>query len=134
MNQYSYSSLHIGLVGCGNWGRNILHDLKQLGVAVSVVARSTVSKANAIAYGADHIVDTIEALDMSIDGYVISSITTAHAENVHALLPRQRPMYVEKPLATSLDEAEKLALESKNSLLLSSLVLACRNLSIKKTC
>ncbi|WP_019422059.1 Gfo/Idh/MocA family protein [Paenibacillus sp. OSY-SE] len=113
MNQYSYSSLHIGLVGCGDWGRNILHDLKQLGVAVSVVARSTVSKANAIAYGADRIVDTIEALDMSIDGYVISSITTAHAENVHALLPRQRPMYVEKPLATILDEAEKLALESK---------------------
>ncbi|MBD1382035.1 Gfo/Idh/MocA family protein [Metabacillus arenae] len=113
MNKYSYSSLHLGLVGCGNWGRHILHDLKQLGVKTSVVARSETSRANALSYGADHLVDTIEALDETISGYVIASIASAHIENIRALLPRQRPIFVEKPLGTKLDEAEMLALESK---------------------
>ncbi|MCY9514884.1 Gfo/Idh/MocA family protein [Paenibacillus apiarius] len=112
MSPSSYSGLHIGLVGCGNWGRNILRDLKQLGVTASVVACSEASIANAIAYGADNIVASIEAMDTAIDGYVIASITTAHLENIHALLPRRRPIYTEKPAGTKLDEVEKLASEA----------------------
>ncbi|KEK21639.1 Gfo/Idh/MocA family protein [Bacillus gaemokensis] len=113
MNKYSYSNLHVGVVGCGQWGRYILRDLRQLGVKTSVVARSVASRTNATAYGADQIVNTIDALDETIDGYVISSIASAHTENIHALLPRQRPIYVEKPLGTNLDEVETLAVESK---------------------
>ncbi|WP_459502341.1 Gfo/Idh/MocA family protein [Bacillus sp. C1] len=112
MNKYSYSNLHIGVVGCGQWGRYILRDLKQLGVKTSVVARSVASQTNATTYGADHIVNTIEALDESINGYIVSSIASAHVENIRALLPRKRPIYVEKPLGTNLDEVEALAVES----------------------
>jgi predicted dehydrogenase len=112
MNNLSYANLHIGLIGCGNWGRYILHDLKQLGVKTSVVARSAASRSNAEAYGADYIVDIIEAMNENIDGYIISSSASAHIENIRTLLPRQRPIYVEKPLGVNLNEAEMLALES----------------------
>lgn len=37
----------IGLVGCGNWSRHILRDLKTLGCHVSVVARSEESRSRA---------------------------------------------------------------------------------------
>lgn len=38
---------HVGLVGCGNWGRHILRDLLALDCDVTVVARSEASRARA---------------------------------------------------------------------------------------
>lgn len=112
MNSHYGSGLHVGLFGCGRWGRLILRDLKQLGARVSVVARSEASRTNALSYSADRIVGSIDELEESIDGCVVASVASAHAENIRALLPRRRPIYVEKPLAIDLKEAEALAAEA----------------------
>ena len=38
---------HVGLIGRGRWGQNLLRDLKSLGVRVTVVARSPESRSRA---------------------------------------------------------------------------------------
>ena len=98
----------IGLVGCGRWGANILRDLRTLGCEVHVCARSAASTARAREGGATSIVGRPEDLP-AVDGIVVATLTRTHAEVVSALLAqREVPVYVEKPLCTSVDEAERL--------------------------
>jgi predicted dehydrogenase len=99
----------ITLVGCGNWGRYILRDLKALGSQVTVVARSGTSRAHAAQYGADHIVDSLAELQPDADGFVVATPTSLHAETVAALLEFQRPIFVEKPLTNDPRSARALA-------------------------
>lgn len=53
---------HIGLVGCGRWGKFILRDLVTLGCNVVVVARSERSRVNAHECGAASIVRSLDEL------------------------------------------------------------------------
>ncbi|MCU0494657.1 MAG: Gfo/Idh/MocA family oxidoreductase [Chloroflexaceae bacterium] len=100
--------LEIGLVGCGNWGRHILRDLRNLGCRVHVVARSERSRANAQAGGAASIVAALESLP-PVQGIVVASATSSHVEVLEALLPRGVPIFCEKPLAASATAATRLA-------------------------
>ncbi|WP_339833100.1 Gfo/Idh/MocA family oxidoreductase [uncultured Parvibaculum sp.] len=100
-------AMHLGLVGVGDWGRHILRDLKALGAEVHAVARSDASIARARAGGAAAIVATADALP-DCSGYIVASDTTAHLDAVEQLLPRGRPIYVEKPLASDLERIRRL--------------------------
>jgi len=100
--------LRIGLVGCGRWGRFVLRDLVTLGCHVPVVARSAESRRNAQAGGADLVVDSIEALPV-VDGVVVAAPTRPRTAVITALLARQIPIFTEKPLAATVEEAEQLA-------------------------
>ena len=99
---------HIGLAGCGNWGRFILRDLKSLGCRVTVAARSTRSRAFAAEFGADHVVPSIGELPSGADGFVVATPTALHHEAVAALVAFGRPVFVEKPLTNDLDSARDL--------------------------
>jgi predicted dehydrogenase len=70
--------MRIGLVGCGDWGRHILRDLRVLGAEVMVVARSETSRGRALAGGAASLHRTIGELPPA-DGYVIATNTPSHA-------------------------------------------------------
>lgn len=97
----------IGLIGCGNWGRNILRDLVGLGAEVHVVAPSEASRANAAAGGATAVTERIDDL-AALDGYVVASPSTTHAAAIDALIPTGRPIFVEKPMTTNVDDARRL--------------------------
>lgn len=99
---------HVGLVGCGGWGRLILRDLKKLGAHVSVVAREKGSRANAVEHGADRIVDSVEALP-AIVGAVVATPSDSHGSVLLELLTRNIPLFVEKPLTSDLSSARILA-------------------------
>jgi predicted dehydrogenase len=98
----------IGLVGCGSWGRHILRDLKALGCAVTVVARSPASVERARAGGADAIVAALDDLG-PVDGAVVATPTSTHVAAVEALLPRGVPIFCEKPLCPDPGQARALA-------------------------
>lgn len=98
---------HVGLIGCGNWGKLILRDLLALNCQVTVVARSAATRARAAADGAHRVVEDPDALT-GIDGAVVATPTTAHAAVIEPLLRRGIRVFSEKPLAASLDEAERL--------------------------
>lgn len=101
-------NVQVGLVGCGRWGRNILRDLKTIGCDVTVAAKSATSKSNAQAFNADRIVNDIDEFASDLDGYVVASPTTEHLDAVEALLPRDKPIFVEKPLSSDLERARRL--------------------------
>ena len=87
----------VALVGCGQWGPNILRDLKALGATVAVVARSPASQERARLGQADFIVDTVNALPKVASVYIATPIGT-HADVIDAVLDRG-VRSLEKPLA-----------------------------------
>lgn len=102
------TTAHVGLVGCGRWGRYILRDLKSLGVRVTVVAPGERSIEYARAGGADAIVANVSELPGSPDGYVVASPTSLHMDHVEALLERGKPIFVEKPLSNDVARVHAL--------------------------
>jgi predicted dehydrogenase len=98
----------IGLIGCGNWGRHILRDLRVLECRVAVVARSESSRARAAEGNAAAIVPDVEGLP-AVDGIVIATTSASHAEVVESLLDRGVPIFVEKPLTVDPVSADRIA-------------------------
>jgi predicted dehydrogenase len=97
----------IGLVGCGEWGRLILRDLRSLGCEVAVVARSALSVARAREGGASAVVAVADALP-EVHGVVVATPSARHAESVESVLERGVPVFVEKPLSTAVGDARRL--------------------------
>jgi len=97
---------HIGLVGCGRWGRFILRDLLSLGASVSVVAKG--DSAHLAREAGAQVVTRLDDLP-PVDGIVVATPTTTHADVIEALLPRGKPIYCEKPLCDDADRARRLA-------------------------
>jgi len=104
---------NVGLVGCGNWGRLILRDLRELGCEVAVVARSETSVRRAEDGGASAVVAKIEELP-EVAGVVVAAPMVAHAEVVEAVLPRGVPIFVEKPLTNDPVWAERITAMAPN--------------------
>jgi predicted dehydrogenase len=98
----------VGLVGCGRWGKHILRDLVALGCEVPVVARSEASRARAEEGGASVIVSTIGELP-ALDGAIVATTTSTHADAIEELLDRGIPVFTEKPLTTDPGAAARLA-------------------------
>jgi predicted dehydrogenase len=105
----------IGLVGCGRWGKNILHDLRALGCEVAVVARSAESRARAEAGGAASVVGSIGELP-EVEGVVVATPISTHAAVVVEALGLGVPVFVEKPLTDDPVTAERLAGEADGRL------------------
>lgn len=107
MNNGGAARPRVGLIGCGRWGRHILRDLRDLGCEVPVVARSQASRERAAEGGAAEVVGEVGAL--RVDGVVIATPTSTHAEVVEEALALGVPVYVEKPLTADLASARRLA-------------------------
>ena len=100
--------MRVGLIGCGNWGRHILRDLKMLDCEVAVVARSEKSVANAKNGGADAIVQHTADLP-HIDGAIVAAPTSLHGQIVLEMLDsRTCPIFCEKPLTNAIPDAEAI--------------------------
>jgi predicted dehydrogenase len=105
----------VGLVGCGRWGSKILRDLHELGCRVPVVARSADSVRRAEAAGADRLVKQVEALG-EVDGVVVATPTATHVTVLDEVLQLGVPVYVEKPMTTDAEAADRLAREAGDRL------------------
>jgi predicted dehydrogenase len=101
-------SLSIGLIGCGRWGRTILRDLIALDARVHVAAASEMSRRAAIEAGAAGASPDIAGFPKDIDGYVVATPTSTHAEVIEQLLPSGKPVFVEKPMTNDVAAARSL--------------------------
>jgi predicted dehydrogenase len=79
----------VGLVGCGRWGRLIHSDLVDLGARVTVQ-------------------DVGDAPLPEVDGVVVATPATTHADVVEAMLDRDVPIFCEKPFTTDVADARRL--------------------------
>ena len=97
----------IGLVGCGNWGKNIVRDLHQIGVEVYVATKGRQSQQRAAKLGVKHIVDSSEKLPQ-LDGYVIATPINELFPETKKLLKRKAPVFSEKTLCASVAQVDEL--------------------------
>lgn len=98
---------HIGLIGCGNWGKRILTQLIKLGCEVSVVARSQQSIDNARHAGATQVLSNIGELK-NPEGMIIVTSTETHFDVIEESLPFKVPIFVEKPITANLEQTSLL--------------------------
>ncbi len=98
----------VGLVGCGNWGKNILRDLIALRCQVLVADVDPSARARAIEQGAQSGFVDVKSLP-ECDGYVVAVPIPQLAEVSARLLTRGKPVFSEKTLCLSLESADRLA-------------------------
>lgn len=98
----------VGLVGVGNWGKHILRDLRSLGATVHATASHASTVENARQGGAATVTREIEDLPAECQGFVVANRTIDHVQAVRRLLPRGKPIFVEKPLSADLDAVRSM--------------------------
>jgi predicted dehydrogenase len=100
MKNNSMSRPHIALIGCGDWGKLILRDLKKLGCYVTVVTKNSQIPSSLHADACIHNIDDLPV----VDGIVIATETVSHAAVIKQVDKFNRPIFVEKPVVSSIDE------------------------------
>lgn len=100
----------IGLIGCGMWGRNLARNLASLG-ALAVVADQNEDRAAGFAdeFDTSSVPVSFLLTEANLDGVVIATAAPTHADLALKALAAGRHVYVEKPFAITLDEAERMA-------------------------
>lgn len=117
--------VRLGQVGVGYWGRNLLRNFTALDGAEVVATcdrRSEVLDRVAAEYSGVKTTANYEELlaDESIDAIIVSTETPLHAEMSEQAVLSGKHVFVEKPMARTLEEAERLvaAAESKDRIIM----------------
>lgn len=106
----------VALIGCGMWGRNIARNLNEL-KSLYCVADTNADAARIFAEMFDCPAMRVEdALhDKEIDAVAIVTSAPSHHDLVTRALRAGKPVFVEKPLALSLEEAQSIAAVSSET-------------------
>lgn len=106
----------IALMGCGLWGRNIARNLAALSSLYAVHdLNDDAARAFADEFGCD--VMSFDAIlsNPGIDGVAIVTSAPSHAALAVAVLDAGKAVYIEKPLALTVDDAEIIAEAAKRN-------------------
>lgn len=104
------------VIGCGYWGKNLVRNFAELG-ALAAVADAHAPNAEAQAKQHHVPVRTVEEIlaDTAIEGVVIAAPAAQHATLATRALEAGKHVFVEKPLALTVADAETLeTLAAKN--------------------
>jgi predicted dehydrogenase len=93
----------IGLIGCGNWGNNILRDLVRLNCNVYAVDIDAQARSRASETGAREVHADINKLPIC-DGYVVAVPIPDLTKVCARLLEYRKPVFSEKTLCLSLED------------------------------
>jgi len=118
------NELRIGIIGCGSFVQsNLLPHFSSLGVSLYGVSNRTIkefSKINATYNPTVLTTNTGKLIeDPNVDAFIIATQHNSHAHLAKKILNQQKPVYVEKPLALSLSDAQEIAqiVQEKSGLL-----------------
>lgn len=103
--------LKVGLIGLGNMGRNhlrILSMLKGFELAFVADANGEVAAKSGEVHGIPGVVDPTPLL-AGVDAVVICTPTVTHADYIRLAAAHVKNIFVEKPLAATLEEAQEIA-------------------------
>jgi UDP-2-acetamido-3-amino-2,3-dideoxy-glucuronate N-acetyltransferase len=101
----------IALVGCGYWGKNLCRNFHELGALFSVVDASKNGQITARSIAPDtQITDSIDdvLIDDQIQGVALATPAETHADLAIQAMQAGKDVFVEKPMALSLEDAEKV--------------------------
>lgn len=108
------ADIRVALIGCGRWGRNLARVLGRLGALKLIVDPATEALAP---YAAELQVPVTDDLDAAfadgIDAVVVAAPAVDHAWLAKRALESGKAVFVEKPLALELEDAEEVAALAK---------------------
>jgi len=110
------SDIRLAVIGCGGWGRNIVKNVAELGVLRGVSDANPVTAAR---FSTEFGVDAL-SLDDVANSSEINAVCIAVPAELHLLVAAQmleagKHVFVEKPLALSVADGEKLAAIAKRA-------------------
>ena len=111
----------VAVAGAGHWGRNIVRNTAELG-ALALICDPDVERLEQL--GAQHGIATTTDYDQvladdTIEAVMLATPAITHAEMAQAALAAGKHVFVEKPLALTVPDAEKLiALAAERELVL----------------
>jgi predicted dehydrogenase len=97
----------IGLIGCGNWGKNILRDLIALHCTVYVADIDAPARLRAASSGASKVFSSLDELP-ECDGYVVAVPIPDLTHVTAGLLKFKKPIFSEKTLCLSMKDFQSL--------------------------
>lgn len=108
--------MKVGLVGCGYWGKNLLRNFHDLGVLALVCEPSSQHQvvARELAPEVPLISSFEEALAWPVDALVLATPAVTHFELASRAMSAGKDIFVEKPLATKLEDGQKLLKQSRD--------------------
>lgn len=100
--------MKVAVIGCGHWGKNLVRNFADL-AALSAVSDPNEALVNQIGSQYDVPVLNYDAvLDSDCDGVVIAAPAPLHASLAQKAFAAGKHVYVEKPLAMTLEEADAI--------------------------
>ena len=105
------SVTNIALVGCGYWGKNLCRNFHSLDALAAVVDATESGRARAmnIAHDVRVTANFEEVLsDKKIHGVALATPAETHADFAIQAMKAGKDVFVEKPMALSLDDAERM--------------------------
>lgn len=105
----------IGLIGCGIWGKIILRELVSLKIDLKVFDPHPIVKAELADAYPQFSINTADEL-IATDGIILASPSATHRQILEQIIPWNLPIFVEKPLTTSLEDAKALQKIAHNQL------------------
>ncbi len=104
----------VAVIGCGQWGKNLVRNFKELGALAAVCDKDT-SRAQEIA--SQYNVPAFSEDDLfthpDLDAIVIATEAPFHEAHAEAALTGGKHVYLEKPMALSTEVAQKLCTSAK---------------------
>ena len=97
----------VGLVGCGNWGSNILRDILRLNCRAYVADTDHQARQKALEMGAADVFCRADDLP-DCDGYVVAVPIPDLTPACAGLLRHRKPIFSEKTLCLSLEDCDLL--------------------------
>ena len=101
----------IALVGCGHWGKNLCRNFHALGALHSVVDATESGKSTARSIAPNtQVADSLDQVlkNDQIQGVALATPAETHAEFAIQAMQAGKDVFVEKPMALTLDDAEKM--------------------------
>ena len=101
----------IALVGCGYWGKNLCRNFHALGALSSVVDATENGQITARSIAPDtKIINSLDDVlrNDQIQGVALATPAESHAELAIQAMQAGKDVFVEKPMALSLEDAEKM--------------------------
>ncbi len=102
--------VRVAVIGCGHWGKNLVRNFSQLGALAAVVDHDAQCAAK-FAQQYDVLALTLEEAlaSTNINAVVIAAPAELHAQIALKAIDAGKDVYVEKPLALKLDDANAIA-------------------------
>lgn len=99
----------VALIGCGYWGRNLARNFAELGALGAVVdANPAAANAEAQKYGVTALTLEQALADTSLAGVAVAAPAELHADIAIKAFASGKHAFVEKPIALSIADAEKM--------------------------